>query len=777
MPPAEPQRNNDAEAPTPPPQAAAAPRPSRGAGKAARRAAVTLCTVDTRYPVVTDAARACGFSLVPTDDDKCNVYWVDTSAIAERLARLEPWQRINHFPGMSQISRKNRLAHNLGTMRRKFPKEFAFYPKTWVLPHEDQAFRAQFGPEGQAPKGTTFIVKPENSSKGRGIFLVKSLAGLALTEPQVAQVYIPRPLLLDGFKFDIRMYALVTSCAPLRVYKYGDGLVRLCTAEYTRPSVVNLDDRFMHLTNAAINRFSENYVVGSGGGTSGETEAEETGSKRSLQWFLGWVRRQYGGAAADRLWQQMGELCVKTVVSVLPTLVHHYKAVFGEDRTSSRSRAPDLVHGSRAFEVLGFDILVDQALKPWLIEVNTLPSFATESAVDRDVKHGLIEQTLRIVQAKPTDQQAFQRRRKTESAARLHRHKQRADLLTAALSDEANVVVQTRRRIEALFRQNAPDRMDMVDKLMSKNKGREASLLGRLLRHFNATGSRPSSVPVQRDDKVDAEVKEEEAEPLVPQEQKEQEDVEKEDIDGDSDEEDDDEEAEPCHDAEEEGDTLKGFERIYPVPAGSVDIYAPLVVYVWEKERKLLCGNRQPPSLRPHSAQSALQRRKLLAFMSSSSGTADARPEGGDEAPGETTGDNKQEDNDAMAALDLLNKRTTSSRRGCSTTTEEDGKLNALLLNLVTDGASLRRRKPSTALSCGGSVASPSSSLAQQKAVAARLMRGCSSSSGSSKEDRPTSPAAAQRRPPSARRPPGAPRPGYQVLTPKVVDLAGLVNF
>ncbi len=34
-----------------------------------------------------------------------------------------------------------------------------------------------------------------------------------------------QPLLLDGFKLDLRVYVLVTSCNPLRIFIYKDGLV------------------------------------------------------------------------------------------------------------------------------------------------------------------------------------------------------------------------------------------------------------------------------------------------------------------------------------------------------------------------------------------------------------------------------------------------------------------------------------------------------------------------------------------------------------------------
>ncbi len=49
---------------------------------------------------------------------------------------MKPYQRINHFPGMYTMSRKSNLANNLKNMKIKFPKEYNFFPKTWLLPSE-----------------------------------------------------------------------------------------------------------------------------------------------------------------------------------------------------------------------------------------------------------------------------------------------------------------------------------------------------------------------------------------------------------------------------------------------------------------------------------------------------------------------------------------------------------------------------------------------------------------------------------------------------------------
>ena len=49
------------------------------------------------------------------------------------------------------------------------------------------------------------------------------------------------------------------------------------------------------------------------------------------------------------------------------------------------------------FEVLGFDVLIDSNAKPWLLEVNQAPSFATDSDLDYDVKSSVISDTFQLL--------------------------------------------------------------------------------------------------------------------------------------------------------------------------------------------------------------------------------------------------------------------------------------------------------------------------------------------------------------------------------------------
>lgn len=65
---------------------------------------------------------------------------------------------------------------------------------------------------------------------------------------------------MDGLKFDLRIYVLVYGVNPLRLFMYKEGLVRLATDEYVRPTDQNMKNLYMHLTNYAINKNSGKFI-------------------------------------------------------------------------------------------------------------------------------------------------------------------------------------------------------------------------------------------------------------------------------------------------------------------------------------------------------------------------------------------------------------------------------------------------------------------------------------------------------------------------------------
>ena len=49
------------------------------------------------------------------------------------------------------------------------------------------------------------------------------------------------------------------------------------------------------------------------------------------------------------------------------------------------------------FEILGFDIFLDQKLRPWILEVNHTPSFTTDTPLDLKIKKGVITDSLHLL--------------------------------------------------------------------------------------------------------------------------------------------------------------------------------------------------------------------------------------------------------------------------------------------------------------------------------------------------------------------------------------------
>lgn len=106
-------------------------------------------------------------------------------------------------------------------------------------------------------------MKPKASSQGKGIFITDDISEVLRGRSEgekhyVVSEYIINPYLINGYKFDLRIYVLITGLNPLKIYLYQDGLARFCAEKYT---IDDLRNRFAHLTNYSINKFSKRFKV------------------------------------------------------------------------------------------------------------------------------------------------------------------------------------------------------------------------------------------------------------------------------------------------------------------------------------------------------------------------------------------------------------------------------------------------------------------------------------------------------------------------------------
>jgi len=313
------------------------------------------------------------YDILFTHHQKCHKM-IDRMIANPRL--IQPVQRINHLFNNKALYNKGIMGRNLNNIARVLPKDFDFHPRTFQLPadlvqlrewHTTRPARADAQP-------WTYIIKPCANMQGKGIRLSQDPAADAeKRESCVVQDYIADPLLLDGFKFDLRIYLLVLSVDPLEIHVYNDGLARLCTTPYVAPTGENIAKTKMHLTNFAINKKSKKF---------NKSAAEDEGSKRSIASVMDWLDGE--GVDTDVVWARIVDLMTKTIIMAEPQLTEAYRAKMAQ--LEPLEAPPHCL----CYEIFGFDVMLDEGLKPWIIEINHAPCFGGGTKLDTRIKVGVI---------------------------------------------------------------------------------------------------------------------------------------------------------------------------------------------------------------------------------------------------------------------------------------------------------------------------------------------------------------------------------------------------
>ncbi|CAH2302211.1 tubulin polyglutamylase TTLL5 isoform X3 [Pelobates cultripes] len=320
--------------------------------------------------LVRNILSAHGFQEVESSSQYFNVMWTGPFQNQSVLKNLSGFQRINHFPKSGILGQKDLLYKNLRKLQQKQSNQrFDFLPETYVLPTEYQNFsRAILKDRG------TWIVKPVASCEGRGIKLIDSLSQISKEDRVVVSKYISNPLLINGFKFDLRLYVLVTSYDPLVIYLYQEGITRFATAKYQLKEKT-MSNKFMHLTNYSINKKSSSFV------RCHIPNMDDYGSQWTMSAMLRYLKNN--GKDTATLMSKIEDLVIKAIISAEGSIALSCKM--------------NLAHKRNCFELYGFDVIIDENLKPWLLEINLSPSLGCDDVLNLKIKSNLMADTLTLV--------------------------------------------------------------------------------------------------------------------------------------------------------------------------------------------------------------------------------------------------------------------------------------------------------------------------------------------------------------------------------------------
>ena len=287
-------------------------------------------------------------------------------------------QESNQIPGAQVIARKDFVAE----AAKKYVDSFEgrsqclsndkYFPKTWLLYEKAdcEAFFQQFNSvEYQKLKEERTIVYIRKlgigAHRGTGVQPVNdqeeselrtaygngSLCG-QVTKNYIIQHYVHNPLLLNGNKFDFRMYLLVASTNPMIAY-YHDGFLRVSLAKYDASS----NDKKVLLTNLALNDEIYNDLKKGALFNGLDEEALRIAQQWSFERLQTYLLQ--AGIISDPNWLDN---------YLRPELK---KAMIHLMRLAKSS----LLENSSVYGLYGVDYMLDDQLNVWFIEANSGPCF------------------------------------------------------------------------------------------------------------------------------------------------------------------------------------------------------------------------------------------------------------------------------------------------------------------------------------------------------------------------------------------------------------------
>ena len=213
--------------------------------------------------------------------------------------------------------------------------------ETYLYPEDKEIIKNKFK-NYKVDKNNLWLVKPKFGNTGKGIHIFKSLNNES--KDFLITKYIINPHLINGKKYDLRIYVLVTGLKPLRIYLNKEGLARIAAEKFTL-NESSFENSFIHLTNTGINKKSKNYIFS-------QDFYSENANKLSLYTYKKYIDKEKGDYNLIR--KKISDIVIKTVISG-----HQYLV----DKLNNYN-----LNDTSFFNLYGYDIMIDDKYEPHLLE-------------------------------------------------------------------------------------------------------------------------------------------------------------------------------------------------------------------------------------------------------------------------------------------------------------------------------------------------------------------------------------------------------------------------